>query len=164
MTLLFTLLLAAAAPTAPTTPLVADSVGVRGARTPAYAPDGRLVISLQGHLLVQRSTGAPWVPLTTGVAWDRDPAWTPDGSAIVFASDRSGSYDLWRLEIGVDGRAGALTRLTTTPQAETAPAVASDGRIVFLRGSGNATRLWIKSARHKSSWTICTPGWKIPRT
>lgn len=146
MMLCFTLLLATAVPSAPTMAPMADSIGVRGARTPAYAPDGRLVISLQGHLLLQRAASAPWVPLTAGAAWDRDPAWTPDGSAIVFASDRGGTYDLWRLEIGADGRAGALTRLTTTPLAETAPAVASDGRIVFLRGSGNATRLWIREA------------------
>lgn len=140
---------ASRAPTADTTALI-------GARGPAYASDGRLVISLDGHLMLQRSTGAVLQPLTSGAGWDRDPAWTADGGAIVFASDRSGNYDLWRVVVNVDGSAGALTQLTRTPQHETSPSVARDGRIAFLRGGGNATRVWVLDAAGKESRVTST--------
>jgi gamma-glutamyltranspeptidase len=127
----------------------ADAASVVGARTPAYAPDGRLALSINGHLMLQRAPGAALVALTTGSGWDRDPAWTPDGAAIVFASDRSGNYDLWRLPVGADGLPGTAAQLTQTPQQETSPSVALDGRIAFLRGSGNATRVWVMDSAGK---------------
>ena len=122
---------------------IRDTVSLAGVRSPAYAPDGRLAVSVNGHLMLRRSADAPLTALTNGSSWDRDPAWTPDGSAIVFASDRSGNYDLYRMLVNADGTAGAVTQLTSTPQQETAPSVASDGRIAFLRGSGNATRVFV---------------------
>ena len=128
-----------------------DTAALTGARSPAYAPDGRLALSVNGHLMLQRSPGAPLIALSAGSGWDRDPAWTPDGSAIVFASDRSGNYDLWRVVVNTDGTAGTVARLTNTPQQETAPSVAADGRIAFLRGSGNATRVWIMDAAGKDN-------------
>jgi gamma-glutamyltranspeptidase len=135
---------AARAPTADTSALI-------GARSPAYAADGRLVVSIDGHLMLQRTPGASLQPLTSGAGWDRDPAWTADGGAIVFASDRTGNYDLWRLTVNADGSAGALTQLTRTPQHETSPTVARDGRIAFLRGGGNATRVWVLDTAGKES-------------
>lgn len=123
---------------------VPDTATVLGARTPAYAPDGRLALSIDGHLYVQRALGAPLVMLTSGSNWDRDPSWTADGAGIVFASDRSGNYDLWRVTINADGSAGTPTRLTTSPMSETQPSVAADGRIAFVRGNGNATRVWLR--------------------
>lgn len=121
-----------------------DSTSLVGARGPAYAPDGRLVLSINGHLMLQRVPGAALMPLTNGAGWDRDPSWAPDGATIVFASDRGGNYDLWRLVVNADGSAGAVMQLTSTPQQETAPSVASDGRVAFLRGSGSATRVWVR--------------------
>ena len=128
-----------------------DTSAVVGARSPSYAPDGRLAISVNGHLMLQRANGAPMTALTAGSGWDRDPAWTPDGQSIVFASDRGGNYDLYRLAVNADGSAGALTQLTKTPQQETNPTVSGDGRIAFLRGSGNATRVWVLDATGKES-------------
>jgi gamma-glutamyltranspeptidase len=130
---------------------VPDSTALVGARTPAFAPDGRLALSVNGHLLLQRTRGGPLTPITNGSGWDRDPAWTPDGSAIVFASDRGGNYDLWKVMVNADGSAGAVTQITRTPQQETAPSVAADGRIAFLRGGGNATRVWIIDASGKEA-------------
>ena len=132
-------------------PAAPDTASLVGARSPAYAPDGRLALSMNGHLMLQRGANGPLVALTTGAGWDRDPSWTPDGAAIVFASDRGGNYDLWRLAVSADGTADALTRLTNTPQQETSPSVSSDGRIAFLRGSGNATRVWVLDATGKDA-------------
>ena len=120
---------------------------LRGARSPAFASDGRLAIAVEGDILVQLAPGAPLKRVTTGLPWDRDPAWTPDGSAIVYASDPSGTgqYDLWRVTVAKDGAAGTPQRIAATAESETSPSVAADGTIAFLRGSGNATRVWTRA-------------------
>ena len=127
-----------------------DTSGLRGARQPAASATGALVFAHDGQLYVQRASGGAVVPLTTGSAWHRDPAWTADGTAIVYASDSSGSYDLWRVAVNAlgdgDARAGTPTRLTTSTAQELSPSVARDGRIAFVRGSGAATRVWLRNA------------------
>src|SRR6188474_1438540 len=70
---------------------------LRGVRDPAFAPDGRLVVSIDGDLYLQAAGSGAWSRLTTGPAWDREPVWARDGASIVFSSDRSGGFDLWRL-------------------------------------------------------------------
>ncbi len=134
-----------------------DSTTLRGVRSPTYAPDGRLAFAVDGDVFVRQSPSAPPQRVTGGLAWDRDPVWTRDGAAIIYASDRAnnsgglggGSYDLWRVPVGADGRAGTAERLTATPHSETAPTTAPDGSIAFLRGSGNATRVWIRDVGGK---------------
>src|SRR5689334_3242047 len=98
------------------------------ARTPAYAPDGRLAIAVDGDLWVSAgavasglTTPIRWVRVTSGAAWDREPAWTADGTAIVFASDRAGGFDLWRVRVGPNGPAAEPERLTTSPEPEGEP-------------------------------------------
>jgi len=123
-----------------------DTTILHGARGPAYAPDGRLAVSVDGDLYAQQAPGGRWMHVTTGLAWDRDPEWTRDGSAIVFSSDRSGRYALWRVTIGADGSAGTPERITNSTEPESAPTLAPDGTIAFVRGEGNAARIWIRSA------------------
>jgi gamma-glutamyltranspeptidase/glutathione hydrolase len=124
--------------------VVPDSVALHGARSPAYAPDGRLAVSVDGDLLVQQSPGGRWMRVTSGPAWDRDPVWTRDGSALVFSSDRGGNFDLWRVRVNADGTGAEPERITRTPEPESAPTIAPDGSIAFVRGSGNAARIWIR--------------------
>jgi gamma-glutamyltranspeptidase len=137
LALLTALLLQAAAP---------DSVALRGARSPAYAPDGRLAISVEGDLYVQSATGGKWTRVTSGLAWDRDPAWTRDGTAIVFSSDRSGKFAIWRVRMDPNGAASEADRLTNSSDAEGAPTVAPDGSIAFVRGYGASARIWIRAS------------------
>lgn len=118
-----------------------DSSRGAGARNPAYARDGRLAVSVQGDLWIVSKRGE-WTRVTSGPAWDREPAWTPDGSAIVFSSDRSGNFDLWRVAVG--GANAEPERLTTSPLPESQPVVGRDGRVVFVRGRLGAATLWVR--------------------
>src|SRR5262249_48342535 len=80
--------------------------------------------------------------LTSGPAWDREPSWSADGSSIVFSSDRSGNFDLWR--IAASG--GEAERITESRLPDGQPSLARDGRIVFVRGRLGAAALWVRSA------------------
>lgn len=82
----------------------------RGAADPAFSRNGRLVVSIRGHLWIRQAAGERWIPATQGPSWDWEATWDPDGTAIVFVSDRSGNPDLWRVRIGPEGpRALAAT-------------------------------------------------------
>lgn len=131
--------------------LLAAVIGAQGqepappethAADPAYARDGRLAVSIGGDLWI-RSAGdaAGWFQLTSGSPMDVQPAWTADGSAVVFASDRDGSFDLWRVGVGSGGPAGEPQRITTGIESESQPTVGPTGDIVFVRGNGPMARL-----------------------
>jgi len=64
--------------------------------------------------------GGSLTRLTDATADDLDPTWSP-GGRILFASDRSGNFDLYL--ITPDG--SDLTRVTDTPFDELEPAWAS---------------------------------------
>ncbi|HEX7118561.1 MAG TPA: gamma-glutamyltransferase [Longimicrobiales bacterium] len=117
-----------------------------GAANPALAADGRLVLEIRGDLWLAPDAGDParLVRLTHDAALDIEPAWTADGRAIVFASDRAGGFDLWRLDVGADGPAGAPVRLTDSPEPEREPAAAPWGGVVFTRGRRAAADLWLR--------------------
>ncbi len=112
-----------------------------GARNPAYARDGRLAVSVQGDLWIV-STRGEWSRVTSGPAWDREPAWTPDGTALVFSSDRGGSFSLWRVAIGTS-ESPQPERVTSSTLPDGEPVVAADGRIYFVRGRLGAARIWV---------------------
>jgi len=84
---------------------------------PAYSPDGRWV-AFEGRrgnepniYLANPSSGAVDLLLQGNSAGQR-PRWSRDGQRLYFASDRSGQYEIWRVEVGREGKAGAATQLT----------------------------------------------------
>jgi gamma-glutamyltranspeptidase len=111
-------------------------------RDPAFAADGRLAVSVEGDLWLRDAGGRRWTRLTNGAAWDRQPAWTPDGSALVFVSDRDGGAHLFR----IGARGGAVQQLTRGTQPDAEPTVGANATIVFVRGRGNAARVWVRTA------------------
>lgn len=69
----------------------------------AVAPDGRLAFSNNRsgnyEIYVQREGGKPQ-PVTKHAGLDGHPTWSPDGRSLIFHSTRSGSLNLWRLDLG----------------------------------------------------------------
>lgn len=118
-----------------------------GARSPAYAADGRLAISLRGDLWLIPQGGGDALRVTDGPAWDRAPAWSQDGRWLIFSSDRAdGNLDLWRIAVDAHGAAGSPERLTTSVAADDEPSASPSGDIVFVRGSFANADLWLRRA------------------
>jgi Tol biopolymer transport system component len=71
-----------------------------------------------------------WTPLPLPKARITDPAWSPDGKLLAFASDRSGSSDLWVY----DAENTRVVQLTSGPEDEVYPEWSPEGiRLVFSR-------------------------------
>src|SRR5688572_10280189 len=131
-----------------------------GARNPAFSHDGRIAIEARGDLWIADSlTGSVhWKRVTSGVAWDRAPAWTTDGTAIVFSSDRSGNFDLWRVDVPRSGAPSEPRRITTSPDPDGEPTIAPDGSIVFVRGRAQGADLWVRTAAGEERRLTREPG------
>jgi gamma-glutamyltranspeptidase len=117
------------------------------AARPAYAPDGRLVLELRGDLWLAPDAADPTrlVRLTETGGRNIEPAWSADGRAIIFASDRNGAFQLWRVAVGGTGLSGKPVQLTKGAAGDREPAAAPDGSIIFVRGRGSAAQLWVRS-------------------
>jgi Tol biopolymer transport system component len=115
----------------------------------AYAGSGAVIVGLattEESLFEVRRTPAGWadpVQLTEGPYTDRQPVYSPDGRSIVFASNRSGNNDLWRLERD----SGELRRLTDHEATDWDPAFSKDGtRILFSSNRSGRFEIWIAEA------------------
>ena len=74
---------------------------------------------------------------TADSAADRMPAWTPDGTRLLFASNRTGTHNLYSQP--ADG-SGPIIRLTEGAGEFAQPSVSSDGRYVILQVRSFTTR------------------------
>ena len=98
------------------------------------SPDGKqIVFDLLGDLYLVSITGGEAERLTEGPAWDFQPRFSPDGKQIAFISDRSGSDNLW--VINVDGT-GAKKVSDETDDLLGSPAWSPDGNYIVTRKYG----------------------------
>lgn len=64
------------------------------------SPDGKtIVFDLLGDLYTLPATGGKATQITKGLAFDTHPRYSPDGKRILFTSDRSGSENLWYIDL-----------------------------------------------------------------
>lgn len=92
-------------------------------RRRAFTALGDLWLAERRNL--RRLTDDPWVEM--------DPDFTPDGGTLVFASDRSGTMALWRMDLAT----GATSQLTREPGKVFLPSVDPTGRYAaYLRTDG----------------------------
>jgi Tol biopolymer transport system component len=75
----------------------------RPIRDHEISPDGQWVafmeLGAQEDLFVARIDGTQYRRLTDDEHRDRGPVWSPDGKQLIFYSDRTESYELWRIRL-----------------------------------------------------------------
>ena len=103
------------------------------------SPDGQSVIfDLLGDLYTVPIGGGDANRITNSLAFDGQPRFSPDGTRVLFVSDRSGSENLWTLEM----ESGDTTQVTeSTGGAWVSPDWTPDGEYVVA--SKGVTRLGI---------------------
>src|SRR6185503_6860606 len=74
------------------------------------------------HLFMYIPEKVPLTRITSGDWDDITPASSPDGEKLAFASNRSGFWDLYSLDL----ESGEVTQLTNTPAYEGAPSWSPD--------------------------------------
>jgi hypothetical protein len=112
-----------------------DERGVR----PAFGIAG-VARSRDGRRIAFTALGDLWLAdrgdperLTNDASVELDPTFAPDGESLVFASERSGQFELWRYTL----RDRRFAQLTFGARNAHAPAVSPDGKqIAFLETDG----------------------------
>lgn len=129
------------------------ALGVNGV---TRSPDGRrTAFTALGDLwLTER--GEPR-RLTDDAFVELDPAFWPDGESVVFASERTGQFELWRVTL----RDGKLTQLTFGALEPRYPAVRPDGDLVAYLESASLepaadTALKTLDWRRRDETTVAT--------
>lgn len=79
----------------------------KGALDPAWSPDGRFLAYAAREdagltIHVVRADGSGDRAVSQGSP-DRAPAWSPDGRTLAFLSARTGSFELWTVDLQSDG-------------------------------------------------------------
>jgi Tol biopolymer transport system component len=143
----------------PQAPASLDDAAARQAR----ALNG-LVRSADGRNAVFTALGDLWIAdrgdprkLTDDPFVDLDPGFWPDGDSIVFASERTGQFELWRLALS-DQRTTQLTFGALQPRR---PTVRPDGNAVgYLESAslepGAATVVKTLDLRRREETTVAT--------
>jgi Tol biopolymer transport system component/tRNA A-37 threonylcarbamoyl transferase component Bud32 len=103
---------------------------------PAWSPNGWRIaywgidpVTRHRDIWTVPATGGPSVPVTRDRAVDAAPTWSRDGRSLVFASDRGGTLNLWR--IAIDEKTGAVQgapeAITVPVEHATRPTLSRDG-------------------------------------
>jgi hypothetical protein len=134
-----------------------------GAERQALGLNG-LVRSADGRSAAFTALGDVWLEdrgeprrLTDDPFVDLDPAFGPDGDSLVFASERTGQFELWRLELR-DRRSSQLTFGALQPRR---PTVRPDGDVVAYLESASlepaaATVVKTLDLRRREESTVAT--------
>ncbi len=112
----------------------------------AFSPDEtQLALAVRGELFVcpfEDGEAGDARRVTETAAREKDPAWMSDGETLIFASDRTGDYDLYAVISAEEGEpllSDALkfetTRLTDSPEDEFSPIVSPESDVVaYMHG------------------------------
>lgn len=108
---------------------------------PSWSPDGKRIAfwglpegTGKRVLFTMPAEGGEATPLTDDGYFNWNPVWSPDGKSLYFASDRSGSMNLWRRPVDAEtGRpTGEPEPVTAGGQWNGQLAIAKTGQIVYV--------------------------------
>ena len=103
----------------------------------------------QIHTL-ELSTGRE-MAITTGEGVKRDPFWSPDGRTLLFASDLSGTWDLWRVSVR-DGQSQGQPEILLDDTGRLAPlGVTAAGTTYFAHDRGGTARTTVTTIERPAS-------------
>ena len=118
----------------------------RWLRNTSISPDGKTIaFTYKGDIFTVPAGGGNAFQLTTGEDYDSYPIWSPDSKTIVFASDREGSHDLYR----VAATGGTPKRITTSSGTERPLAFISPTTVIFSSSDMPSS----ESSRHPTRLT-----------
>ena len=131
-----------------------------GEADPAWSPQGTwiafAVLEENGDsigLKLRNPEGVNRVQLSQSP--DRAPAWSPDGKKIAFVSTRDGDEEIYVVEVGETGPAGATAQVTDNPDRDFAPEWSPDGkRIAFLSDRNGNVDIFTSSGDGKDLETL----------
>ena len=130
-------------------------------RQPAISPDGsQIAFSAYGEICLVSAAGGEARVLTRDESRDGQPVWSPDGRSLVFASDRNGNADLYRLDIA----SGVQQRLTWHSASDTPWFVDGDSRVWFSssRGENQACAIF-PTRRFDELYSVALDGSELRR-
>ena len=113
------------------------------ARTFAFAPDGRIIYSQDdGDIWIVSADGREQRQLTNDLSTDFSPQSSADGRYIFFASNRSGSNQVWRMNSDGSNQVQLTNREGGYPRF-----ISSDGKWIYF-----------ESGIHQTLWRASTAG------
>lgn len=111
-----------------------------------WSPDGRwLAFDTRVHsnpdIYVIRADGGAPKRVTTNEAEDVVPSWSHDGRWIYFASNRSGSFQIWKVQAAT-GDTSSTPAVQVTYQGGFDPFESADGKYIYFNRSRDQPALW----------------------
>jgi hypothetical protein len=129
---------------------------------PTLSPDGtRLAISVDNSLWIRdlrRATTIRLTPDNEGAS--QLPIWSHNGTEIIFASNRSGDWDLYSASAG----GGAAKRLLARKGTQFPLSVGPDGTVLFTersRATGNGADIWSLAPDGTAAPFLVSPASKV---